>query len=219
MNQSNDNNRKTPFWQKKQLMLAVVVTAMLVVVVRSLSWLNVQRTLQTVTRMQMPVLYIKDHNEEDTQALSIGNLDVSKQGNKDIVFAVTASRKTQYNMQLAYTTNIPLTYTIYKAEKNENEFVIQKDTNNQDIQLSLSDLTWNTHSETYGEYSKEKVQFNAEPKYWQTADAVSINRDDVQFYILRLNWHRAINNKETDMIYITVSTKLSESGAGTGGNP
>lgn len=214
MNQSNDNNRKTPFWQKKQLMLAVVVTALLVVVVRSLSWLNVQRTLQTVTRMQMPVLYIKDHNEEDTQALSIGNFDVSKQGNKDIVFAVTASRKTQYNLQLAYTTNIPLTYTIYKAEKNGSEFVIQ-----QDIQLSLSELDWDTHSETYGEYSKDKVQFNAEPKYWQTADAVSINRDEVQFYILRLNWNQTINNKETDMIYITVSTKLSESGAGTGGNP
>lgn len=217
MNQSNDNNRKTPFWQKKQLMLAVVVTALLVVVVRSLSWLNVQRTLQTVTRMQMPVLYIKDHNEGDTQALSIGNLDVSVEGHKDIVFAVTASRKTQYNMQLAYTTNIPLTYTIYKAEKNESGFVIQTDTNSQDIQLSLSELTWNTHSETYGEYNY--VQVNAEPKYWQTADAVSINRDEVQFYILRLNWNQTINNKETDMIYITVSTKLSESGAGTGGNP
>lgn len=217
MNQSNDNNRKTPFWQKKQLMLAVVVTALLVVVVRSLSWLNVQRTLQTVTRMQMPVLYIKDHNEGDTQALSIGNLDVSVEGHKDIVFAVTASRKTQYNLQLAYTTNIPLIYTIYKATKTENDFVIQTDTNSQDIQLSLSKLTWNTHSETYGEYNY--VQVNAEPKYWQTADAVSINRDEVQFYILRLNWNQAINNKETDMIYITVSTKLSESGAGTGGNP
>ena len=216
MNQSNDNNRKTPFWQKKQLMLAVVVTALLVVVVRSLSWLNVQRTLQTVTRMQMPVLYIKDHNEEDTQALSIGNLDVSVQGPKDIVFAVTASRKTQYNMQLAYTTNIPLTYTIYKAEKNESGFVIQKDTNSQDIQLSLSELTWNTHSETYGEYNN--VQDNAEPRYRQTAVAASINRDEVQFYILRLNWNQTINNKETDMIYITVSTKLSESGSGTGGN-
>lgn len=167
----------------------------------------------------MPVLYIKDHNEEDTQALSIGNLDVSVKGHKDIVFAVTASRKTQYNMQLAYTTNIPLTYTIYKAAKIGSEFVIQKDTNSQDIQLSLSELTWNTHSETYGEYSKEKVQFNAEPEYCQTADAVSINRDEVQFYILRLNWNQTINNKETDMIYITVSTKLSESGAGTGGNP
>lgn len=217
MNQSNDNNRKTPFWQKKQLMLAVVVTALLVVVVRSLSWLNVQRTLQTVTRMQMPVLYIKDHNEGDTQALSIGNLDVSVEGHKDIVFAVTASRKTQYNLQLAYTTNIPLIYTIYKATKTENDFVIQTDTNSQDIQLSLSKLTWNTHSETYGEYNY--VQVNAEPKYWQTADAVSINRDEVQFYILRLNWYKAINNKETDMIYITVSTKLSESGASTGGNP
>lgn len=165
----------------------------------------------------MPVLYIKDHNEGDTQALSIGNLDVSVEGHKDIVFAVTASRKTQYNLQLAYTTNIPLIYTIYKATKTENDFVIQTDTNSQDIQLSLSKLTWNTHSETYGEYNY--VQVNAEPKYWQTADAVSINRDEVQFYILRLNWYKAINNKETDMIYITVSTKLSESGASTGGNP
>lgn len=207
------SKNKTVAMRKLLLSLISALAVILILTMLSLAWLNNKRTLQTVTTMQMPVLFIKDKNDVETQTLDIGNLDVSQADYKNIAFAVTASRKTDFNIQLAHTTNIPLTYEIYPAQKNGDEIVVG------DTKLTGSYLTWDTHVETYGNYNAEYVQLNAEPKYWQASDAQSINESyGMKYYVLRISWNQAINNKETEMIYITVSTKIADVNSSTGGN-
>ena len=206
------SKNKTVAMRKLLLSLISALAVILILTMLSLAWLNNKRTLQTVTTMQMPVLFIKDKNDVETQTLDIGNLDVSQNGSKDITFAVTSSRKTDFNIQLAYTTNIPLAYEIYPAQKNGDEIVVGEP------KLEGNYLR-STHEETYGDYDAIHVQFNAEPKYWQASDAQSINESyGMKYYVLRISWNQAINNKETEMIYITVSTKIADVNSGTGGN-
>ncbi|MGN0629721.1 MAG: hypothetical protein ACI4JN_00195, partial [Ruminococcus sp.] len=67
------------------------------------------------------------------------------------------------------------------------------------------------HNQTYGSYTN--VHKNAEPLYWQNTGSVSvknyINGDAsggfTDYFILKVSWNKAsvLNNKETDMIYIT----------------
>ena len=201
------SKNKTVAMRKLLLSLISALAVILILTMLSLAWLNNKRTLQTVTTMQMPVLFIKDKNDVET------HLDVSQAGFKDIAFAVTASRKTDFNIQLAHTTNIPITYKIYPAQKNDEGIVAEQ------TELAGNYLEWNTHTETYGNYNAEYVQFNAEPKYWQASDAQSINESyGMKYYVLRISWNQAINNKETEMIYITVSTKIADVNSSTGGN-
>ena len=65
------------------------------------------------------------------------------------------------------------------------------------------------HEATYSTYSKDYVQKNAEPLYWQNDTSIRITSDDdsgfADYYILRVSWNpnEVKNDKETDMVYIT----------------
>ena len=202
--------KKARFWRKRQLILALAVTTLLAVMVGTLAWLNFQRGLQTITRIEMPLLWLKDSEGYDTTTINLGNLDVSSNGRKDIVFAVMATTNTNYILQLAHTTNIPLSYSIYPAMKNSDDTFIQ--VGNAPL---AGEYLENTHTKTYGEYSN--VQVNAKPKYWQTSDTYPIDRNALHYYILRVNWSEAINNKESDMIYLTVTNAIDAVTESTGG--
>lgn len=68
------------------------------------------------------------------------------------------------------------------------------------------------HSLTYGEYTN--VQTNAEPLYWRNSTPISVkdwidsgdeSKGFTDYFILKVSWdsNSVLNNKETDMIYIT----------------
>ncbi len=226
MEQQNRTQKDTTKWsrRKKRAIAAVVVAALALVVLPVFAWLYMQRSMETITKVNMPyALLIGAGDAKPIQQLQLSNIDVSASKSKDVVFCVYSERPSKsYDLQLAHTTNIGFTYEIYTATladsnassenvvsylgkqyKKGNLLVgsyLNKDGN--------SDNATNTyHGITYGEYSS--VQKSAEPLYWKTTNQETLpeKKDDttyyVNYYILRILWDENVqNNKETDMIYL-----------------
>lgn len=191
------------------LIAALVAAVGMLASVGTFAWLRYTRSLHTVTLVQIPTLSLKGAST-DTLVMDIGDIDVESSGKKENVFRVTAGIDTNYIIQLAHTTNIPLTYTIYPVEEGGSNQVVEGNVTysygtplaggylNQDSSgLANSSL----HSETYGSY--QNVQKNAEPLYWQSDVQTSDGEDT--YYVLVISWGSGLkNDKETDMIYLTV---------------
>lgn len=226
MEQQNRTQKDTTKWsrRKKRAIAAVVVAALALVVLPVFAWLYMQRSMETITKVNMPyALLIGAGDAKPIQQLQLSNIDVSASKSKDVVFCVYSERPSKsYDLQLAHTTNIGFTYEIYTAtlaDSNassenvvsylgkqyikENPLIgsyLNKDEN--------SDHATNTyHNITYGEY--KNVQKSAEPLYWKTTSQETLpkEKDDttyyVNYYILRILWDENVqNNKETDMIYL-----------------
>ena len=88
----------------------------------------------------------------------------------------------------------------------------------------LANGTGTYHEQTYESYSK--IQENAEPLYWQSTDTLGDTKDSlIDYYILTVSWAKRpagqtkdetndkykyiddIEDKETDIVYISVSAK------------
>ena len=227
MEQQNRTQKDTTKWsgRKKRAIAAVAVAALALVVLPVFAWLYMQRSMETITKVNMPyALLIGAGDAKPIQQLELSNIDVSgAQKYKDVVFCVYSEKPSKsYYLQLAHTTNIGFKYEIYKASrpaadassenvvsylgkqyKKGNLLVgsyLNKDGN--------SDNATNTyHRITYGEYSS--VQKSAEPLYWKTTNQETLpeKKDDttyyVNYYILHIFWDENVqNNKETDMIYL-----------------
>lgn len=178
-----------------------------------------------MTKINEPhMLSIKAGDMQDIEQLELGTIDVSReQKYKDVVFCVYSEKAGQlYYLQLAHTTNIGFTYTIYKASKTDSEGITYLgDHFKQGDVLSGNYLNMATggkyatnayHTTTYpaeGSPSYDKVQQSAEPLYWKSANQEALpqvsgtDSDYVNYYILRISWDETVqNNKETDMIYL-----------------
>ena len=97
----------------------------------------------------------------------------------------------RYMLQLSHTTNLPLSYKIYHASQSVLDGLTGKvDKFYYDDQnpISGSQLT-DTHAITFGSY--DRVQYNAEPVYWQADDAREIKRGQTQYYVLEVNWEQS----------------------------
>ena len=156
--------------------------------------------------------------------IDVTDPDITK---KDFVFCVYSEETVgSYKIQLAHTTNIDFTYTIYKASESEaaetggvvyvdkynTKHYYKKDTEllgaylNQDGETKIANDT--LHDKSYGTYSS--VQKNAEPLYWQSTESITPTtatgeKGFVDYYILEVSWENGEvpNDKETDMVYIT----------------
>lgn len=211
--------------RKKRAILAVIATAFALLVIPVFAWLYMQRSMETITKVNMPyALLIGAGDAKTIQQLELSNIDVSgAQKYKDVVFCVYSEKpEEKYYLQLAHTTNIGFKYEIYKASRPATyasagdvvsylgkQYIkgeqlagsyLNKDEN--------SDNATNTyHNITYGEY--KNVQKSAEPLYWKTTSQETLpkEKDDttyyVNYYILHISWDENVqNNKETDMIYL-----------------
>lgn len=225
-----------------KVVVALILTiSALVLPVRA--WLYSQRSMQTVTMVNEPeALKVGEGNMAAISELNLGQIDVSKnQQYKDVVFCVYGKDKCSYQIQLAHTTNIGFTYTIYKATlDNENGTIPDNSGNNkfnQGDKLNGSYLNKtesgiandNYHAQTYpgsgDSPSYNNVQKNAEPLYWKTGNPEWLPDDPVSggyrvnYYILRVSWkdNSSIQNtKETDMVYLMAKkTGGSEQGETT----
>ena len=191
------------------------------------AWFTNQRKLATITKVNAPItLVIGAGAKESSLNINMGGINVEDEsGKKDFVFSVFSDESVEkYKLQLAHTTNIDFEYTIFKAEEHMsdpgNDRVEYTDESgniryytksgtalsgvflNQNGKIADKSL----HDKSYDDY--KKVQENAEPLYWQTADVIQPTNNNlsgfVDYYILEISWNDAVvNNKETDMVYIT----------------
>ena len=206
--------------------LVLVMLAVFGVVLGTKAWLKHERELQTMTRVEVPILLLTGSNGQDATAIELGDVDVVQETEKNCVFGVKASQSVSYILQLAHTTNIPFTYEIFPAhttkQEGDCEDAIEGYYYNPGTKLSGAYLNevngiadQKLHERTYGTYTH--VQKNAEPLYW-VSDAKSIRSEEPVYYVLHITWPDNLeNNKETDMVYLTVGTASGSADENTGG--
>lgn len=195
------------------------------------AWLASDKGLLSYAPISSPeALRIGAGNGDNIRYMRFDGLDVEGEETYfDKVFCVYGSGVANYKIQLAYTTNNPFTYSIFPAAQSTEysegavEYVTRETTprtfyysvdgaaisgiflNKDDpVDLIAND---DLHDHTYGEY--DNVQVNAEPVYWQTANAEegSARSSFIHYYILRIYKNgKTSNDRETDVLCIAART-------------
>lgn len=217
-------NQKKHFSIKlRYLVLFLILLALLLAAVGTVAWMRYIRSLQTVTMVQVTDLSLVGP-DKNTLAIDLGDLDVSTERSKEYVFGVESVGLETCTIQLAHTTNIPFQYEIYKATKNDtssggNEVLAagsyfsygDKIKGKEDNYLNGTTIASQGDRFFTSTYEKKEgisysVQKNAAPLYWQSGN-VDIKEDGTTYFILKVIWGDNLsNNKETDMVYLTVGT-------------
>ena len=233
--------------KRKSKIIYIVLLLCLLGVAAGLTyaWFRQSYSLSTVAKIKASIrLDLAAGNGEDVSRFQIGTVDTTGEvvTSKDYVIAVKKDKPTNYILQIGHTTNIPFTYTLYKAgngTENDNNvvYVGEKETfyykkgaavsgdylNKISDDKILANSTGTYHEQTYESYSK--IQENAEPLYWKSTDTLGDTKDSlIDYYILTVSWKKRgseqtksdddkykyiddIEDKETDIVYISVSAK------------
>ena len=226
MQRENKNRRfnKSPIFLVIAMSLAL--TALLTAAVGTLTWLRYFRSQQTVTLVHVSDHYLLGPDGSNSTAINLGNIDVSQPGSRLYAFGVK-SNQPSYRFQLAYTTNIPFTYTIHRAiaassskgdysnAHSEGGFSFYYEStalpgfylNKNDAERIANDTR---HQVSFGSSSVSAHRY-AEPVYWQTSEDV-VRLDSIDYFVLEVTWNSSLHNdKETDLIYLTVGAPLGGS--------
>lgn len=199
------HNRNRLRWALLLSGILVTVSA-LAAVMGTAAWLTSQRSLSTLTKIDFVTLTLEGRTE-DSVPVNLGTLEVGK--SKEMPFRIVTKKNAQYQLQLAHTTNLPLTYEIYTAS----EWAVKKDL------IKKPDAPEKPyHEETYGTYTN--VQKNAEPLYW-LAECTANATTGIDYYVLVVNWKsgttaKSVINKDTEMVYLSASLLTTNTGT-TGG--
>ena len=236
--------------KRKSKIIYIVLLLCLLGVAAGLTyaWFRQSYSLSTVAKIKASIrLDLAAGNGEDASRFQIGTVDttgdsVTSKDYKDYVIAVKKDKPTNYILQIGHTTNIPFTYTLYKATEDNSGTVIYVGADNITHKYKKSDTEINGkylnkksediilandkyHSQTYGDDKAKYVQENAEPLYWKSNDTtLGTGTDLVDYYILTVSWEKRgseqtkndddkykyiddIEDKETDIVYISVSAK------------
>lgn len=123
--------------QKIELILALLITAALMILAPTAAWLSYRRNIVKLQKIQSPnTLILSAPHHEDRMYFKVEGINADENqvnGNgvelkdannkpikithKDYVFCVVGEAVDQFTLQLAYTTNNPFTYEIYAAEE------------------------------------------------------------------------------------------------------
>ena len=217
-----ENSKRRLFSNPRFLVIALVLAMVLAVVVGSLAWLRHIRSMQTVTLIRVSDRYLLGSDGTDNTAVNLGSIDVSSPGSRTYVFGVKSG--SDYRLQLAYTTNIPFTYTIHRAIRS----TVPKDTYTVEHREGGNDTFYyekealvggfrnktNTdrianktmHETSFdGSTTAVPAQIYAEPVYWQANVTMDNTIDYIDYFVLKVSWNQSLpNDKETDLIYLTV---------------
>ena len=189
------------------LLSGILVTASaLAAVMGTAAWLTSQRSLSTLTKIDFVTLTLEGRTE-DSVPVNLGALTIGEA--KEMPFRIVTKKNAKYILQLAHTTNLPLTYEIYTADEWAQETTRIKEANAEEKQYT--NQTYNTG---------DHVQTNAQPLYWlaeRTANATT----GIDYYVLVVNWKsgttaESVINKDTEMVYLSASLLTTNTGT-TGG--
>ena len=189
-----DCNHRRVHW-KLLLSVALASIALFAAIAGTTAWLAADRSLTTLTKIDFVTLTLEGKTT-DSEPVNLGTLEVGK--SKEMPFRIVTKKNAQYRLQLAHTTNLPLTYEIYTAS----EWAVKKDL------IKKSDAPEKQyHEETYGTYTN--VQKNAEPLYW-LADRTANATTGIDYYVLVVNGEsgttaESVINKDTEMVYLSAS--------------
>lgn len=223
--------RKLEKNKKRQLVIAVSISVVLLVALPVYAWFTHKRSIALTTKINAPTqLYITAGNKESVANLEMADIDVENGSYKDFVFGIGGTDVQNYQIQLAHTTNIPFEYEIYRAksvqeaDKDDDTVVYVSNEVNKTFYYNIDGdkisgnylnqngseiLANNTlHEKSYDSYGN--VQKNAEALYWQSVDLSVTDTEDpfCDYFIIRVKWNKNVqNNKETDMVYLTVQRK------------
>ena len=110
--------------KKAQIIAASLLSVILLIGVPTYAWFSYTTRVEALTRIRTPyILDIRSGHSYSIQHLSLSDIDVNSNidgdgnGYKDYIFTVKAGNSPAYDIQLAHTTNIPFTYTIYRASE------------------------------------------------------------------------------------------------------
>ena len=107
--------------KKIQLIIAALLTAAVLIAAPTLAWFSYQRQIATMAKINSPAkLAIKAGHDEDIIQFEMNGINVGSDnlgGSEYFVFCVEGEDISTYNLQIAHTTNIPFTYTLYKAHE------------------------------------------------------------------------------------------------------
>lgn len=223
--------RKLEKNKKRQLVIAVSLLVVLLVALPVYAWFTHKRSIALTTKINAPTqLYITAGNKESVANLEMADIDVENGSYKDFVFGIGGTDVQNYQIQLAHTTNIPFEYEIYRAkdvpeaDKNNDTVVYVSNEVNKTFYYNIdgdkisgnylnqngSKILANStlHEKSYDTYSN--VQKNAEALYWQSGVLPANDNSNpfCDYFIIRVKWNDKVqNNKETDMVYLTVQRK------------
>ena len=189
-----DCNHRRVRW-KLLLSAALASIALFAAVAGTTAWLAADRSLTTLTKIDFVTLTLEGKTT-DSEPVNLGTLEVGKP--KEMPFRIVTKKNAQYQLQLAHTTNLPLTYEIYTAS----EWAVKKGL------IKKPDAPEKQyHEETYGTYTN--VQKNAEPLYW-LAECTANAKTGIDYYVLVVNWKsgttaESVINKDTEMVYLSAS--------------
>lgn len=200
-----DCNHRRVRW-KLLLSVALASIALFAAVAGTIAWLAADRSLTTLTKIDFVTLTLEGETT-DSEPVNLGTLEVGK--SKEMPFRIVTKKNAQYQLQLAHTTNLPLTYEIYTASEWAQKTTRIKEANAEEKQYP--NQTYNTG---------DKVQQNAQPLYWlsdRTANATT----GIDYYVLVVNWKsgttaESVINKDTEMVYLSASLLTTNTGT-TGG--
>lgn len=200
-----DCNHRRGRW-KLLLSVALASIALFAAVAGTTAWLAADRSLTTLTKIDFVTLTLEGKTT-DSEPVNLGTLEVGK--SKEMPFRIVTKKNAQYQLQLAHTTNLPLTYEIYTASEWAQKTTRIKEANAEEKQYP--DQTYNT---------SDHVQTNAQPLYW-LAECTANATTGIDYYVLVVNWKsgttaESVINKDTEMVYLSASLLTTNTGT-TGG--
>lgn len=202
-----DCNHRRVRW-KLLLSVALASIALFAAVAGTTAWLAADRSLTTLTKIDFVTLTLEGKTT-DSEPVNLGTLVWGE--SQEMPFRVVTKKGAKYTLQLAHTTNLPLTYKIYEAKAapwGETTGIVVKEI----------DATEETEPDTYS--TDDKVQRNAQPLYW-TSERTANSSTGIDYYVLEVKWEAGadkdkIINKDTEMVYLSASLLTTNTGT-TGG--
>lgn len=200
-----DRNHNRMRW-KLLLSVALASIALFAAVAGTIAWLAADRSLTTLTKIDFVTLTLEGRTE-DSVPVNLGALTIGEA--KEMPFRIVTKKNAQYQLQLAHTTNLPLTYEIYTASEWAQKTTRIKEANAEEKQYP--DQTYNTG---------DQVQEHAQPLYW-LAECTANATTGIDYYVLVVNWKsgttaESVINKDTEMVYLSASLLTTNTGT-TGG--
>lgn len=226
-----NNNQPNDRAEKRLLILALLATALLALIVGTLAWLRYSRSLQTMTTVHVPALYLGGADGSSTIDIDMGDIDVVTKQEQYYAFSVVSKSKDgsqdNYILQLAHTTNLPFQYEVYEAMGTITGEVTAENRGTMVPMTGLaqvidSEKKTGTRYDSYGAYADDKnnsthIHPAADPQYYQSANRTFKNMGKkIDYYILRVYWVEQVeNNKETDMVYLSVGAAPKDNVGGS----